>query len=189
MKKRLLLIFVGLALVLTGCAVGSRQQRNLQSEHQISDPREESKDAKAVVLLFVTVDCPISNKYAPELQRLIDEFGPEGVKFWLVYTDPDLSTAECENHAREYGYRSRVVCDSKHELVQLAGASVTPEAAVYVNGAMVYRGRVDDRFPALGVGRAEATQRDLEEVLKMVKSGGEVRFHSTKAIGCYIPKL
>jgi len=30
---------------------------------------------RPVVFVFATIDCPISNRYAPELQRLHDEFG------------------------------------------------------------------------------------------------------------------
>ncbi len=34
---------------------------------------------KATVLVFVGVDCPISNRYAPELERLEREFSPRGI--------------------------------------------------------------------------------------------------------------
>jgi hypothetical protein len=40
------------------------------------------------VLVFVRTDCPISNRYAPELRRLQDRFAPRGMAFWLVYPDP-----------------------------------------------------------------------------------------------------
>src|SRR5471032_2288184 len=44
-----------------------------------------SIEGKAVVLIFLSVDCPISIRYAPEIQRLDATFSREGVKFWLVY--------------------------------------------------------------------------------------------------------
>src|SRR5260370_28576650 len=42
-------------------------------------------DAKAFLFIFVSVECPISNSYAPELNRLKAEFGPKGVVMKLVY--------------------------------------------------------------------------------------------------------
>ena len=36
------------------------------------------------VLIFVTTDCPIANRYAPEIRRIHEEFG-DNVTFWLVY--------------------------------------------------------------------------------------------------------
>src|SRR5881296_1094780 len=39
----------------------------------------DSANAKAVVLIFVGTDCPISNRYAPEIRRLDEEFVRSGV--------------------------------------------------------------------------------------------------------------
>ena len=45
---------------------------------------------KANVLFFVATDCPVSNSYAPEIQRVCREYGPRGVGCVLVYEDVDL---------------------------------------------------------------------------------------------------
>src|SRR5437879_1558765 len=63
------------------------------------------KDAKASVLLFIQHDCPISNRYAPEINRIEAEYAPKGIAFTLVYEDSDLPTNAARKHAREYGYR------------------------------------------------------------------------------------
>src|SRR5438034_199604 len=52
------------------------------------DPFQAS-DAKASVFIFISNDCPISNRYAPEIRRLCDEFSRQRVAFWLVHPDPD----------------------------------------------------------------------------------------------------
>jgi hypothetical protein len=44
--------------------------------------------SRAVVLFFTASDCPISNRYIPEIQRLAQEFGPRGVRVWFVYPNP-----------------------------------------------------------------------------------------------------
>jgi hypothetical protein len=42
---------------------------------------------RATVLLFTAVDCPISDRYAPEVRRLAARFGGAGVRFWVVYAN------------------------------------------------------------------------------------------------------
>src|SRR5437868_7020553 len=73
---------------------------------------------KAVVLLFVLADCPIANAYAPEINRLDQDYGSRGVRFLLVQVDPDLQAEEAARHAREYGYTCPVVLDGEHALVR-----------------------------------------------------------------------
>src|SRR5262245_64465617 len=86
---------------------------------------------KASVLFFVTSDCPISNSYAPEIQRICSEYGPKQVACHLVYVDPDLSMADVKKHVKEFGYSGvTAILDTTHKLVQAAGANTTPEAAV-----------------------------------------------------------
>ena len=148
--------------------------------------------AKAVVFIFTRADCPISNRYAPELRRLSASFTPEKVKFWLVYPDGDTKPDAIRQHIKEYDYDCEALRDPRHELVKATGVSVTPEAAVFVfnrSGArMIYRGRIDDQYVEFGK-RRPATVRDLEDVLTAVVNGKAVKFKTTPAVGCYISDL
>ena len=45
--------------------------------------------APAIVLFFTASDCPISNRYEPEMLRLEQEFAPSRVEFWWVYPNPE----------------------------------------------------------------------------------------------------
>lgn len=147
------------------------------------------RSAKATVLLFTRSDCPISNRYAPEVSRLHAEYGPRGVEFFLVYVDPDQSNDAVRTHVRDHGYTCRVLLDRRHELVLRCGATITPEAALYVAGRRLYRGRIDDRFAALNVMRAQATVRDLANALDAALAGREPPVAETLAIGCVIDDL
>src|SRR5690348_9743395 len=73
--------------------------------------------APAQVFVFVRTDCPISNRYAPELQRLAAEFADRGVKFWLVYPDAAESPAAIKNHIAEFRFPGTPVRDLRHTLV------------------------------------------------------------------------
>ena len=150
----------------------------------------EDAEALASVFIFTSVDCPVSNRYAPEMQRLKAEFADHGVAFWLVYPNPVETPAAIGKHLKDYGYDLGALRDPEGRLVDLAGASVTPEAAVFVpRGGLVYRGRIDDRYMDFGKARAHATKYDLEEVLKSLVAGEPVTPRFTKAIGCYISDM
>jgi hypothetical protein len=147
-------------------------------------------DASATVLLFARSDCPISNRYAPEWQRIHASFASRGVEFWLVYPDPDEPLEVIRKHLEEYGHPGRPVRDPQHAFVRLTEAKVTPEVAVFTAaGDLVYVGRIDDRFVDFGKARAAATRHDLVDALEATLDGKPVAEPRTRAIGCFIPGL
>jgi len=146
-------------------------------------------EAKATVMIFLSPECPISNRYAPTIQRMAKTFEPRGSRFWLVYPDPDLSAEKIKEHLKEYGYSLRALQDPLHRLVHKAKARVTPEAAVFSkDGTLVYHGRIDNRYVDFGKERPAATERDLERAIEATMAGKRVNRESLKAIGCYIPE-
>jgi hypothetical protein len=143
------------------------------------------------VLFFVTNDCPISNAYAPEIARICSEYAAKGADCSLVYVDPGLTDQAAREHAKAYGHGEypRIV-DRKHELVKMTGVTITPEVAVVNDaGKVVYRGRIDNSFAALGQARRSPTNRDLREALDATLAGKPAPHAETKALGCYIPDL
>ncbi len=146
-------------------------------------------DAAVTVLLFTRTDCPIANRYAPEVRRLSERYAPRGVRFWLVYPDARTNAEAIRAHVEEYGYPMAALRDPHHTLVRAAGARVTPEAAVYARGRLVYHGRIDDRFPGFGQARETASSHDLALALDAVLDGREVATPVTEAVGCYLADL
>ena len=144
---------------------------------------------KAVVLLFIRSDCPISNRYAPELQTLYKKYSPSGIEFLLVYPESGLTAAAMKQHGREYGYSIPAVLDPDHRYVARAKARVTPEAAVFVKGQIVYLGRIDDWYVDVGKAKAQPEHRDLDEELAAISAGKVPPFHQTTSIGCVIENL
>jgi len=140
------------------------------------------------VLVFVSSDCPISNGYAPDLQRMCTEYGTKGVRCSLVYEDLDIDAAAVRAHLAEYGYRGvSAAIDGDRTLARRAGASVTPEAVlVDVKGRIRYRGRIDNRYIDLGKQRRIVTERDLRDALDAVLAGKPVPHPETRALGCHI---
>jgi hypothetical protein len=142
------------------------------------------------VLIFVSTDCPISNRYAPDIKRLHDEFTSRGVRFRLVYPNPLDTEAVISKHLGEYGYPHIAQRDRDHTLVKRAGATITPEAALFdARERLVYRGRIDDRFVELGRERPAATQPDLRNTLTAFLAGKTVSPARTQAVGCFIADM
>src|SRR2546425_3606494 len=87
----------------------------------------DATDAKAIVFIFISTDCPISNRYAPEIRRVEEQFARSGVRFWLVYVDAETSSDAIRKHLKDYRLPQQVLRDPRHALVRLSQARVTPE--------------------------------------------------------------
>jgi AhpC/TSA family len=150
-----------------------------------TQPDPFSVPARVRVLLFVRTDCPITNRYAPELRRIAEEFRGRDVRFWLVYPDRSETDAAIREHIRQYQFPGDPIRDPEHELVRHAHATVAPEAAVFgAAGNLVYHGRIDDRYVDIGKARPAAQTHDLEDAIRAVLAGKQVAQAETRAVGC-----
>lgn len=145
------------------------------------------KTSKATVLLFLQVDCPISNRYSPEYNRLVKQYAGK-VHFFGIYCDDAVSQSDATKHGAEFGYKFPLVVDHERKLQSALGVTVTPEAVVISpDGRILYRGRIDNRYERVGIMRSEVTERDLEGVLQEIIADGSPSPRFTKASGCDIP--
>lgn len=179
------LIAVLLLFASTTCGA---QQSALDLKGRAINPLQVSS-GKVVVLIFVRRDCPISNRYAPTIERLSLE-RPNDVQFYLVFPDQSDSADEIREYLHEFRYSVPAVRDPSHVLVRLAHAQFTPEAAV-VNrtGALIYRGRIDDWYVSFGHARREPTTRELGDAISAALAGRRPSRESVSGVGCYISDL
>ena len=188
---------------MTGCVRSSQTERaanhGAKGEHAplqlralsgvVVDPLNAATSTVSV-FIFTRVDCPVSNRYAPQVRRIFEEFSPKGVAFYSVYPDPEQTAGAIRQHMREYGYAFPALRDPKHQLVARSGAKITPEAAIFLRGGeLAYCGRIDDWYADFGKPRAAPTQHDLKEALRAVLAGKQAPQPTGKAIGCYISDL
>jgi thioredoxin-related protein len=144
---------------------------------------------KVVVLIFVRTDCPIANRYAPEIQRLRDAHLSDAV-FWMVYPDKKESAEAIRAHQREFRLTLGVLRDADRRLMKRAEVSVTPEAAVFdPRGQLVYHGRIDNWFADIGRARPAATTHELADAIAAAFRGHPQRLANAPAIGCYLSDL
>jgi hypothetical protein len=147
-------------------------------------------NARVVVLIFAATDCPISNRYIPQIEQLRRKLASHGVAFWWVFPNPEDTLPIVRKHSQEYSISTAALLDSHQELVRMAHASVTPEAAVFAvdRGKLreMYHGRIDDRYIAFGQERPQATRYDLEEAIQAALAGRPVPKTARGPVGCSI---
>lgn len=142
------------------------------------------------VYVFVQADCPIANRFIPELNAIARDYADRGVRMTLVYPDPDETDEIVGQHVREYQIVAPVQRDPSHQLVDRMGVRVTPEAVVVGHdGRVKYQGRVNDQFVGYTQGRREPQRHDLRLALDAVLAGREPEVSKTEAVGCLIVDL
>jgi len=175
------------ASVSVGLGAAAPSLRLPDLDNRPVDPFLAAEQSKAIVFLFTSVDCPVSNRYAPVVQRLYQTYAAQGVAFWLVYPNPAETPAAIREHLKAFSYPVHALRDPRHELVKLARAVVTPEAAVFDRtGALAYHGRLDDRYVSLGVERPAPTTHDLADAIAAILSQRPVKVPTAPGVGCYI---
>jgi hypothetical protein len=185
-----LVLFLCLAMVAGAVLAGMPRAAGLPQNSRLPGDGERdpwrSSAGKVVVLIFVRTDCPVSNRYAPEIQRISAEHASDAA-FWLVYPDKRESSGEIQKHDREYHYALPVLRDAHRELIQRSEVTVTPEAAVFnAKGRLVYHGRIDNWFEDFGRARPAPTTHELEDAIAAAVSGRPASLPSVNAVGCYL---
>lgn len=194
MKRVWLIICLASAAMLAISAQGQDRQTVSDILLTVKDIRGQSQSLfklegqAASVLFFILQDCPVSNRYAPEITRLVQHYPSKKIRFSLVYIDPTADAKTIAAHLREYNLPEiPVIHDARHLLVSATGASITPEVAVVgQRGEILYRGRIDNLYEALGKPRRNVTERDLRNALNAILQNKKVPLARTQAIGCYI---
>jgi AhpC/TSA family len=144
-------------------------------------------NSPATVFYFILHDCPISNAYAPRINRIAADYTPRGVKQYVVYVDEGVMNGELEQHTRQYAHGCPTLRDPTRSTAHRLGVTVAPSAAVLDDqGQLVYLGRIDDLYPALGQRRLEPTTHDLRDALDAVLAGRAIAHPRTAAVGCSI---
>lgn len=177
-----------LILLLCGIpAFADTQWRFTDVQDNLHDPFSK-KQTKAIVLVFVTTDCPIANYYQPTLSRLTEEYAKTGVHFYLFHSDRDTKQSEAIKHAKDFSVKAPVILDHDQQIAKRVEARVTPEAFLIDRaGKTRYRGRINDLYADYGKRRPTPKTHDLKDALDSFLAGKKIENPKTKAVGCYIP--
>ncbi|MFN4258712.1 MAG: redoxin domain-containing protein [Gemmataceae bacterium] len=144
------------------------------------------KGKKAVVVVFLSFDCPVSNSYAPVLAELAKTYAVKDVAFMGVCPCEE-TPAQIARHVQDYALPFPVFADPQLKAADALKAEITPEAFVLDHNFVVrYRGRIDNGYYARLKKNARVTSHDLRDALDDLLAGKPVREPATEAIGCAI---
>ena len=146
----------------------------------------QSIDNQPFVIIFISAECPISQKYAPILRDMQQQFS--AVKFIAVFTKWDKPD-DVRKYLSDYPLSMLAVRDEKNSLIKHINALITPEAFLFdKNGVLQYRGAIDNWFYGLGKYRPDATEYYLADALQSFLNNESIKIKHTNAIGCIIEK-
>ena len=141
--------------------------------------------SKAIVLMFIATQCPVSNSYNGRMEDLQKDYAKMGVEFIGINSNKQESVEEVMNHAKEHGFTFTILKDYNNKIADQLGASVTPE--IYVLNSkleLLYHGRIDDSSR-----EANVSSKDLRAALDQILAGKSVGVKETKAFGCSIKRV
>ena len=191
LKKILLTIMISTVGVLLIAAVNNYSlQEKIENftlkdyygkEHSLSD----YKDSKAIVIMFIATECPVSNAYNSRMEDIYKNYNQKNVAFIGINSNKAESVERIREHAKEKGLTFTILKDEKNIIADKFEASFTPE--VYVlngNFELLYHGRIDN-----SKNESDVVSKDLENALNEILAGKEISKKETKAFGCTIKRI
>jgi peroxiredoxin len=136
------------------------------------------------VLLFISVQCPVSNAYNERMAKLADDYKAKGIAVIGINSNVAEDAAAIKAHASEHKLAFPILKDSGNKIADKLGATVTPEAYFLdTNNKLIYHGRIDNaRNPA------QLETSDLRNALDAALGGKAIDKAEAKAFGCSIKR-
>src|SRR5260221_2301292 len=137
------------------------------------------------VLIFISVQCPVSNGYNERMEKLAQDYKAKGVNVIGVNSNVTEPIAAVKAHAADKHFTFTVLKDDGNKIADRLGATRTPEAYVIdASGKLVYHGRIDN-----SQNTANITSNDLRDALDEMISGKPISKTGGAAFGCTIKRV
>jgi thiol-disulfide isomerase/thioredoxin len=145
---------------------------------------------KLKVIIFMAIDCPITQKYIPTMNGIVGQFSRQNIEF-IAYFPSGITATERRRFRKEYDISKRIklISDGDHIWTNFYNALVTPECFLVAHGKVVYRGAIDNWFFDLGRYRTEVTDHFLINAIEVSLTDRVSGVKRTKAFGCFIQRF
>jgi len=148
------------------------------------------RSVKGTVVVFLGTECPVSNGYLPEMERIFQDAVKREVAMIGVYAEPSVAQADADAHRKEYEFTFPTKLDPEQLVAKQAEVKRMPTAVVVDKGGkIVYRGRIDDRWSPEGRRRDVPRTRELRDAIDAVVAGREPAVREAPPFGCPLPTL
>ncbi|HEU4597607.1 MAG TPA: thioredoxin family protein [Pyrinomonadaceae bacterium] len=149
-------------------------------EHTLSS----LKGKNGVALIFISVQCPVSNAYNERMEKLAQEYKAKGVNVVGINSNVAETPAAVKEHAAAKGLTFTVLKDPGNKIADRLGAEVTPEAYFLdASNKLIYRGRIDNSRNGDSISSTE-----LRDAIEATLGGKPVQKAEAKAFGCSIKR-
>ena len=136
------------------------------------------------VLIFVAVQCPVSNAYNERMEKLAQDFKARGINVVGINANSTESAADVKDHAAKNNLTFTILKDNGNKVADLLGATRTPEAYFLDAGnKLLYHGRIDNSRDITQVNSSE-----LRDALEATLAGKPVPKATANAFGCSIKR-
>jgi peroxiredoxin len=143
------------------------------------------KGKNGAVLIFISVQCPVSNGYNERMEKLAQDYKAKGINVIGINSNNTEPAAAVKSHAGEKHLTFTILKDDGNKIADRLGATRTPEAYVIdASGKLVYHGRIDN-----SQNTANITANDLREALDEMLGGKPVTKTGGAAFGCTIKRV
>lgn len=193
--KLFLLAFFGLALFLNsqfsdnGLNVGDKAPDfNLKNVDGKMVSPAEYKDAKGYIVIFTCNTCPYAVAYEDRIIELHKKFAAKGYPVIAINPNdsgvqPGDSFEKMQERAKQKGFSFAYVLDETQKITKAYGASRTPQVFLLDKEMTVkYIGAIDNNHKDAKA----ANEKYVEDAVKALMEGKEIKTDFTKAIGCTI---
>jgi peroxiredoxin len=142
------------------------------------------KGKNGSVIVFIAVQCPVSNAYNERMEQLAQDFKGKGINVIGINANSTEDASAVKAHAAEHKLSFVILKDPGNKIADRFGATKTPEAYFLdANNKLVYHGRIDNSKDPAGVNSSE-----LRDALNLVLSGKPVEKTTATAFGCTIKR-
>lgn len=153
-----------------------------------ADGKEQSLKAlrgkNGSVLIFVSVQCPVSNAYNQRMEKLAQDFKARGITLIGINSNVTEAADSVKSHAAANNLTFPILKDGGNMIADRLGATKTPEAYVLdASNKLVYHGRIDNSKEAAGVNSSE-----LRDALEALLDGKPIEKTTAMAFGCTIKR-
>jgi peroxiredoxin len=136
------------------------------------------------VLIFIAVQCPVSNGYNERMAKLAQDYKARGVNVIGINANSTESAADVKDHASKNNLTFPILKDNGNKIADMLGATRTPEAYFLdANNKLLYHGRIDNSRDISQVNSSE-----LRDALEATLAGKPVAKATANAFGCSIKR-
>jgi len=200
MKKRMVSIVLAALFLITAAVIAGSGRSNevpappaigaTVDEFTLPDVNGQEHTLKSLkgkngtVLIFIAVQCPVSNAYNDRMEKLAEDYKDKGIAVIGINANSSEDAATVKAHAAEKHLTFTILKDAGNKVADKLGAARTPEAYFLdANNKLLYHGRIDNSQNPDAI-----ESNDLRNALDSSLAGKPVEKPEAKAFGCSIKR-